>query len=746
MKQYNITGMSCAACSARVERAVSGVFGVTSCSVNLLTATLSVEGEAPYEKIAEAVINAGYGISEKTKSKQNDDSSRAEINAIKNRLIISLALLVPLMYLSMGYTMLGLPLPSFMEAPIVVAILQLVISLAVMVINRKFFINGTKGIISGAPNMDTLVSLGSLASFGYSVYITVKIAIGGSAAHHLLHDMYFESAAMILALITLGKLLESYSKGRTTDALRALMKLSPKQATVIRDGVERSVSAGELVIGDIFIVRPGESIAADGIVVDGQSSVDESALTGESLPTDKVVGDKVFAATINRAGVLKCRVSSLGEDTAFSKIVKMVTDASATKAPIAKIADKVSGIFVPAVIGIAIVTTVIWLIVGAEFGYALTRGISVLVISCPCSLGLATPVAIMVASGVGARHGILFKNAEALEEAGKVSTVVLDKTGTVTEGKPDVVKVIACKGDEKELLSLAASIEYNSEHPLAKAVTLYAKEQGIALLEVQDFRTLTGHGVYAKMNGEEIYGASLSFIKTVADVDRESLKITNDLSKDGKTPLLFARSGVLVGIIAVADKIKHDSADAVSDLKKMGISVVMLTGDNEAVAKSVGLSVGIDDVIAGVLPDGKESAIRKLMSRGKVAMVGDGINDAPALMRADVGIAIGAGTDVAIDSSDIVLTSSSLSDAKAAIALSRKTLKTIKQNLFWAFFYNALGIPIAAGALASVGILLNPMIAAGAMSLSSIFVVMNALRLNGFKHHKQNTDKRSKAM
>ena len=731
MKQYNITGMSCAACSARVERAVSGVFGVTSCTVNLLTATLSVEGDAPYEKIAEAVINAGYGISERTESKRDDDSSRAEITVVKKRLIISLVLLVPLMYLSMGHTMLGLPLPAFMKNPIVIAILQLVISLVVMVINRKFFINGTKGIISGAPNMDTLVSLGSLASFGYSVYITVKIAI--EASGHLLHELYFESAAMILALITLGKLLEAYSKGRTTDALRALMKLSPKQATVIRDGVEKSIPADELVIGDIFIVRPGESIATDGVVIEGQSSVDESALTGESIPVDKTAGDRVLGATINRQGVLKCRASSLCEDTAFSKIIKMVTDASATKAPIARLADKVSGIFVPVVIGIAVITMIVWLILGAELGYALARGISVLVISCPCSLGLATPVAIMVGSGIGAKRGILFKNATALETAGKTSTVVLDKTGTVTTGDPDVTDVIVTSGDREALLSLAYSLEKNSEHPLARAVVGYAEDSGVKLSDTSDFKTLVGNGVYAKVNGADAYGGSLDFIKTVARVDDAAVKIAEQLSDTGKTPLLFARDGELIGIISVADKPKPDSGVAIAAMKDMGLRVVMLTGDNERVARSIGASVGIDEVIAGVLPDGKESAVRDLMAGGAVAMIGDGINDAPALTRANVGIAIGAGTDVAIDSSDIVLIGNSLSDAAVAIRLSRRTLKTIKENLFWAFFYNTVGIPIAAGVLAPIGILLNPMIAAGAMSLSSIFVVMNALRLNIFK-------------
>ena len=732
MKQYNITGMSCAACSARVERAVSGVFGVTGCSVNLLTATLSVEGDAPYEKIAEAVILAGYGISEISATRKDEDGSPSpEIRSTLRRLILSLALLLPLMYLSMGHTMMGLPLPAFMESPIVIAALQLAISLSVMIINRKFFINGTRGTISGAPNMDTLVSLGSLASFGYSVYITVRIAIEANA--HLLHELYFESAAMILALITLGKLLEAYSKGRTTDALRALMRLSPKQATVIRGGIETLIPIKELEIDDIFIVRPGESVATDGVVVEGESSIDESALTGESIPVDKVVGDKVLSATINRQGVLKCRATSLGEETAFSKIIRMVTDASATKAPIARLADKVSGIFVPVVIGIAVITTVIWLILGAEVGYALSRGISVLVISCPCSLGLATPVAIMVGGGIGAKRGILFKNATALESAGKISTVVLDKTGTITEGNPDVTDVVAIGGTREELLSLAYSLEHNSEHPLARAVVSYAEQAGVALIATSDFKSLAGCGVYAKYDGKESYGGSLTFIKTVAEVDEETISLADGLSEEGKTPLLFALNGRLLGIIAVADKPKADSKTAVSDMRAMGLRVVMLTGDNERVARSVGASVGIDEVISGVLPDQKEGAVRALMTEGAVAMVGDGINDAPALTRADVGIAIGAGTDVAIDSSDIVLVGSSLSDAAVAIRLSRRTLKTIKQNLFWAFFYNTVGIPIAAGVLAPVGILLNPMIAAAAMSLSSIFVVMNALRLNLFK-------------
>ena len=750
MRKFNITGMSCAACSARVQRAVSGVAGVDSCSVNLLTSSMTVEGDAPYEKIKEAVTKAGYGISEGGRG-ERQASPKSEIKLIRRRLILSLGLLVPLMYLSMGYTMLHFPLPKFLsDAPIVIAITEGVIAALVMLINLKFFVNGTKGILSGAPNMDTLVSLGSLASFGYSVYITVKIALSGADAHSLLHELYFESSAMILALITLGKLLEAYSKGRTTDALESLIKLSPKHATVIRAGKEISLPTDELTLDDILIVRPGESIAADGVVVEGESSVDESALTGESIPADKAPGSRVYSATINRAGILKCRITSLGEDTAFSKIIKMVTDASATKAPIAKIADRVSGIFVPVVIGIAAITTVIWLILGAGIGYALARGISVLVISCPCSLGLATPVAIMVASGIGAKCGVLFKNAEALENAGKTDIVVLDKTGTITTGSPEVFDIVAKEADDSSLLSLAYSLEYNSEHPLARAITSYAEERGAVLLSAKNFKALSGLGVYAELDGEEAYGGSLSFIKTVASVDAESVRLAECLAEGGKTPLLFAKGKRLIGIISVADKPKHDSKGAVSELHAMGLRVVMLTGDNEKVARSVGLSVGINEVVAGVLPDGKADAVSTLMKSGRVAMVGDGINDAPALTTADIGIAIGAGTDVAIDSSDIVLVGSTLSDVALAIRLSRRTLKTIHQNLFWAFFYNTVGIPIAAGALASLGILLNPMIAAGAMSLSSLFVVMNALRLNLFgfdkKQETRNMDKMKKTI
>ena len=733
MKQYNVSGMSCAACSARVEKAVSQVPGVTSCSVNLLGATLSVEGDVGYNTIAEAVSALGYGISEKSDSPDSSDDGtlRAELSRIKRRLIASLAILLPLMYISMGHNMLGAPLPPFMtRLPIIIAVAQALLALSVMLINRKFFINGVRGVIHGAPNMDTLVSLGSLASFGYSVYVTVRIALAKEMAHALLHELYFESAAMILALITLGKLLEEYSKGKTKDALRSLIKMSPKHATVIRNGLEITVPISELSLGDLFVVRPGERIAADGVVVEGESAVDESMLTGESLPVDKKAGDRVLSATVNRLGAIKCRATSLGEDTAFSKIIKMVTDASATNAPIARLADKVSGVFVPIVIAISILTAAVWLIIGESVGYALSRAISVLVISCPCSLGLATPVAIMVGSGIGASHGILFKNSTALEMMGRVDTVVFDKTGTITLGEPDVLRLVPISGDVSELLSLAYSLEYNSEHPLARAVVKYASSNGAEPMAAEEFRSIVGRGVYAKIDGEDAFGGSLSFISDTVSVSEEARQIAEELSDSGKTPLLFARGGRLVGIVAVADKPKPDSRSAICEIRKMGLRTVMLTGDNERVARSIGSLVGIDEVVSGVLPDGKEGVIKELMTVGKVAMVGDGINDAPALTRADVGIAIGAGTDVAIDSSDVVLIKSSLSDVALAISLSERTLKTIKQNLFWAFFYNSIGIPIAAGVLAPIGVLLTPMIAAAAMSLSSIFVVMNALRLN----------------
>ena len=734
MQKYKISGMSCAACSARVERAVSAVSGVSLCSVNLLTATLTVEGDAPYEKIAEAVILAGYGIEKPSTKGEATDRAQGEIHSALMRLIVSLCLLLPLMYLSMGYTMLSLPLPRFMENATLIALFQLAISLSVMIINRKFFINGTRGIISGAPNMDTLVSLGSLASFVYSVYITVRIAIEQDA--HLLHELYFESAAMILALITLGKLLEAYSKGKTTDALSRLMKMTPKTVSVIREGKESIISVDELSVGDIFLVRPGESIAADGKVISGHSSVNESALTGESLPADKTVGDKVYCATVNTSGSITCRATVIGEETAFSKVIRAVNDAVATKAPIARLADKVSGIFVPVVISIAIITAVIWLIIGEEVGYALSRGISVLVISCPCALGLATPVAIMVGGGVGARCGILFKNAEALETLGRCRTVALDKTGTLTKGELRAVDILPYGVSEEELLQVAYTLEHKSEHPISGAVVRLAKSRGITPCDSEDFEALVGAGVYAKISNEDCYGGSLKFIKGVAHMGDGELAKCEALASDGKTPIIFTRGGKCIGIISVADEIKQDSKCAAEELKKMQIEPVMLTGDNARVATAVAKATGIERVYAELHPTEKADAVAELCQQGCTAMVGDGINDAPALTRADIGVAVGAGVDIAIDSAEVVLIGDTLSSLVSAVKLSRRTLKTIKQNLFWAFFYNTVGIPIAAGVLAPLGILLSPMLAAAAMSLSSIFVVTNALRLNKFKPYK----------
>lgn len=734
MKQFNVTGMSCAACSARVEKAVSEVKGVTSCSVSLLTNSMGVEGTAAPAEIIAAVEKAGYGASEKGKTVPNPESDALadrETPRLKKRLIWSVGFLVVLMYFSMGHTMWGFPLPAFFEGNhVAVGLVQLLLTVAVMVINQKFFVNGFKGLIRKSPNMDTLVALGSAAAFVYSTYALfamtdAQLSGDSQAVMSYMHEFYFESAAMILALITVGKTLEARSKGKTTDALKGLIKLSPKTAVILRDGVEVEIPADELSVGDTFIVRPGAAIPADGTVTEGHSAVDESAVTGESVPADKTVGDRVFAAAINQSGFMKCKAVRVGENTALAEIIRMVSDAAATKAPIAKTADKVSGIFVPTVIAIAAVTTVIWLLTGASFGFALARGISVLVISCPCALGLATPVAIMVANGVGAKNGILFKTAAAIEETGKTAIAVLDKTGTVTSGKPAVTDIIPTKGvSENELISDAYSLEMKSEHPLARAVTEYAENIGANRFDVENFKALPGNGLTASHENDTLSAGNLKFAKTLADIPEDMKAISEKLSESGKTPLFFCKNRRLTGIIAVADTIKEDSKQAVSELKNMGIRVVMLTGDNERTAKAIAAQAGIDEVISGVLPDGKEAVVRKLMTEGKTAMVGDGINDAPALTRADIGIAVGAGTDIAIDAANVVLMNSRLSDVPAVIRLSRAAYKNIRQNLFWAFFYNAIGIPLAAGGM------LNPMFAAAAMSLSSFCVVSNALRLN----------------
>lgn len=751
--------MSCAACSSRIEKAVSNVQGVSSCSVSLLTNSMGVEGTASREEIIDAVRAAGYDASLKSSEKEaakkdakEEPLTDTETPKMKRRLIWSLVFLAVLMYFSMGHMMWGFPVPSFLEGNhVAMGLLQLLLTTVVMVINQKFFISGFKGLIHRAPNMDTLVALGASAAFIYSTYalfaMTGSVLAGdGDSVMKYMNDFYFESAAMILTLITLGKLLEARSKGKTTDALKSLMNLSPSTASVIRDGSEVSVPAEQVQKDDVFIVRPGESIPADGVVIDGVSAVDESALTGESLPVDKSAGDSVSAATINQSGILRCRASRVGEDTALSQIIKMVSDAAATKAPIAKVADRVSGIFVPAVILIALITIAAWLIAGRGAGFALARGISVLVISCPCALGLATPVAIMVGNGVGAKNGILFKTAASLEETGKTNTVVLDKTGTITAGTPQVTDIMPCTNrTEDELLGLALSLEANSEHPLAGAVLREAEKRGLTPSAVTDFRALPGNGLTAKLSGSELYGGSLEFITTVAEIPSEVSDRAAALASEGKTPLLFAADGKAVGIIAVADVIKEDSPAAIRELQKMGMRVVMLTGDNIRTANAVGKLAGVDEVIAGVLPDGKEKVIRDLSLKGRVAMVGDGINDAPALTRADTGIAIGAGTDVAIDAADVVLMHSRLSDVPAAIRLSRATLRNIHENLFWAFFYNALGIPLAAGVfIHALGWQLNPMFAAAAMSLSSFCVVSNALRLNFFKIKKSDEDIKSK--
>ncbi len=761
MDQYTITGMSCAACSARVEKAVSKVPGVTACSVNLLTNSMGVTGTATPEMIIAAVEQAGYGASQKGgKAAQSQHAAAAgeealadrDTPALKHRLIASLVFLAALMYVSMGHMMWNWPLPSFFEQNYVaVGLVQMLLTIAVMVINQKFFISGFKGLIHGAPNMDTLVALGATAAFGYSTYalfaMTAAQAQGDlAAAHGYLHEFYFESAAMILTLITVGKMLEARSKGKTTDALKSLLRLAPKTAVVRRNSEEVTIPVEQVTQGDLFVVRPGEHIPVDGVITEGNSAVDESALTGESIPVDKTVGDAVSAATVNQSGYLCCRATRVGEDTTLSQIIKMVSDAAATKAPIAKVADKVSGVFVPIVIAIAAVTTIIWLLLGNGVGFALARGISVLVISCPCALGLATPVAIMVGSGVGAKNGILFKTAVSLEKAGKVQVVALDKTGTLTRGEPmvtDLVPEVSISADA--LLANAYALEAKSEHPLAKAVIKRAQQDGITPAQVQDFQALPGNGLTATLDGQTVYGGNLTFIKTKTEISESVKKQAEQFAAAGKTPLFFARDGRYLGMIVVADVIKEDSAPAVRELQNMGIRVVMLTGDNERTAQAIGRQAGVDEVIAGVLPDGKEAVVRQLSKHESVAMVGDGINDAPALTRADIGIAIGAGTDIAIDAADVVLMNSRLSDVPAAIRLSRATLRNIHQNLFWAFFYNMIGIPLAAGAfIALLGWQLNPMFGAAAMSLSSFCVVSNALRLNFLNIHSAKRDHKLK--
>ena len=757
MKQYTVTGMSCAACSSRVEKAVSKVPGVTACSVSLLTNSMGVEGDVPPETVIHAVEDAGYGASLKGQGTVAQAQSASEVEdalkdretpVLKHRLIASLGFLAVLMYMSMGHMMWGWPLPHFMDGNhVAMGLLQLLLAGIIMVINQKFFISGFKGLLHRAPNMDTLVALGSGASFIYSTYALfamtdAQLKGNDTAVMSYMHEFYFESAAMILALITVGKMLEARSKGKTTDALKGLMKLAPKTAVIIWDGVETKVPIEEVKKGDVFVVRPGENIPVDGVVLEGTSAVNEAALTGESIPVDKAQDDPVSAATVNQSGYLRCEATRVGEDTSLSQIIRMVSDAAATKAPIAKIADRVSGVFVPAVITIAVVTTIVWLLAGQTFGFALARGISVLVISCPCALGLATPVAIMVGNGMGAKNGILFKTAVSLEETGKMDIVALDKTGTITSGEPRVTDVIPSGGvTEKELVSLALSLEKKSEHPLAKAVLLYAKEQQVDAPEAADFQALPGNGLSGTLDGASLAGGSFSYISGHTTVSAQEQASFERLASEGKTPLCFMKNGRLAGMIAVADVIKEDSPQAVKELQNMGIRVVMLTGDNERTARAIGAQAGVDEVIAGVLPDGKESVIRSLKEQGKVAMVGDGINDAPALTRADIGIAIGAGTDIAIDAADVVLMKSRLSDVPAAIRLSRATLRNIHENLFWAFFYNVVGIPLAAGLWYPIfGWKLNPMFGAAAMSLSSFCVVTNALRLNLFKMHDASKD------
>ena len=749
MKQYTVTGMSCAACSTRVEKAVSKVPGVTSCSVSLLTNSMGVEGSATDQEIIKAVADAGYGASAKdAEGEKNGGANSAaaseealadhETPILKKRLLYSVGFLLVLMYFSMGHMMWNWPLPAFMDGNhVMMGLVQLYLTVIIMVINQKFFINGFKSLFHGAPNMDTLVALGSFASFGYSSYALFAMTYAehqgdAEAVMGYMHEFYFESAAMILTLITVGKMLEARSKGKTTDALKSLMKLSPKTAVVEKEGKETEVPVEQVRIGDVFVVRPGENIPVDGVVLEGNSAVNEAALTGESIPVDKQAGDRVSAATINQSGFIRCEATRVGEDTTLSQIIRMVSDAAATKSPIAKVADKVSGIFVPAVISIAVLTVIVWLIAGESVGFALARGISVLVISCPCALGLATPVAIMVGNGMGAKNGILFKTAVSLEETGKVEIVALDKTGTITSGEPKVTDVLAADGtSEEELLKLAYSLESRSEHPLAKAIVAYGAEKQAEQIPVSEFKALPGNGLEGKVGDADVKGGSLKFAQSQTEISEKIKSQAEKLAEEGKTPLMFLKNGILAGMIAVADVIREDSPQAVKELQNMGIEVVMLTGDNERTAKAIGRQAGVDRVIAGVLPDGKEEVIRRLKEQGKVAMVGDGINDAPALTRADMGIAIGAGADVAIDAADVVLVKSRLSDVPAAIRLSRGTLRNIHENLFWAFFYNVIGIPLAAGIWIPIfGWKLNPMFGAAAMSLSSFCVVTNALRLN----------------
>lgn len=762
MKQYVVTGMSCAACSTRVEKTVSKVQGVESCSVNLLTNSMGVEGTASTEDIIKAVEEAGYSAKSKeaevsdgkarSSSFEEDVLKDRETPLLRKRLISSVGFLIVLMYISMGHMMWGWPLPAFLsENHVAMGILQMLLTIVIMVINQKFFVNGFKSLLHGAPNMDTLVALGATAAFVYSMYalfaMTAAQTAGDvSAVMSYMHGFYFESAAMILTLITVGKMLEAYSKGRTTDAIKGLIKLAPKNATVLRNGIETEMPVGEVIKGDIFVVRPGENIPVDGVVIEGGSAVNESALTGESIPVDKSAGDQVSAATLNQSGFLKCEATRVGEDTTLSQIIQMVSDAAATKAPIAKVADKVSGVFVPVVIVIAVITILVWLIVGKSIGFALARGISVLVISCPCALGLATPVAIMVGSGMGAKNGIMFKTAVSLEEAGKTEIVALDKTGTITNGEPRVTDIVTEEGVSKDdILFYSYALESKSEHPLAKAIIEYAEKNNVKKSEVEEFKALPGNGLTAMFSGLELAGGNEKFIGTVTGVSDSVMKKAEAFAKEGKTPLFFAKDRKLLGVIAVADVIKEDSPKAVSELKNMGIKVVMLTGDNEKTANAIGKQAGVDKVIAGVMPNEKEAVIRDLKSNGKVTMVGDGINDAPALTCADIGIAIGAGTDIAIDAADIVLMKSRLSDVPAAIRLSRATLKNIHENLFWAFIYNVIGIPLAAGLWIPIFHLqLNPMFGAAAMSLSSFCVVTNALRLNLFKAHDAHRDKKIK--
>ena len=765
MEQYLVTGMSCAACQARVEKAVSAVPGVTSCSVSLLTNSMGVEGTASPEEVVKAVENAGYGASPKEQTQQKSASLTAKIAAeedalkdretpvLRRRLLTSLGFLLVLMYFSMGHMMWGFPLPAFFnDNHVAMGLIQLLLAAVVMLINKKFFTSGFTSLMHGAPNMDTLIAIGSAAGFVYSTVMLfamtrAQVDGGAEAAMRYMDEFYFESSAMILTLITVGKMLEAYSKGKTTNALKSLMKLAPKTANVERDGVETTVSVDDVRIGDIFLVRPGENIPVDGVVVEGVSAVNEAALTGESLPVDKEPGSEVSSATLNQSGFLRCRATKVGEDTTLAQIIQMVSDAAATKAPVAKLADTISGYFVPAVIGIALVTTVVWLLLGRPVGYALARGICVLVVSCPCALGLATPVAIMVGNGIGARNGILFKNAEALQEAGNVQIVALDKTGTITSGEPAVTDVIPVPGTEQaELICFAASLEQKSEHPLAKAVLSYARENDAVLNEAENFRALPGNGLSASVNGAAVMGGSYRYMKGQVPVSAEFTAHYERLSGEGKTPLFFAKNGELLGLIAVADTMKEDSAQAIAELKRMGIHVVMLTGDNERTAAAIGRQAGVNEVIAGVLPDGKEAVIRRLQEKGKVAMVGDGINDAPALTRAETGIAIGAGTDVAIDAADVVLMKSRLTDVSAAVRLSRRTYRNILENLFWALIYNTLLIPLAAGVYTGLlGWSMNPMWGAAAMSLSSFCVVSNALRLNLMNIHDASHDRPGKA-